>query len=274
MYLGVDVGGTKVLVAVLDTHGVIKEHAKFPTPGDYHDFLHKLRETVAGFTTDDFRAAGIGIPTNRFDRQDAVALRFGNLPWRNVAVQSDAEKIFHCPVVVENDAKLAGLSEAMLLKDTYQKVLYVTISTGIGYALIADRHIDPNIGDGGGKSILLEHKGKLMAWEDFASGRAILKRYGKMAKDIHDEATWKRIAYDLGLGFTELIAVTQPDAIVVGGGVGTYFDRFKSYLEAELKKYEAPLVVIPPLFAAQRPEEAVVYGCYDLAKATFAGALK
>ena len=270
MYLGVDVGGTKVLVGVLDDSGKITEHVKFATPVSYDEFLEKLRETVASFTTKEFRAAGVGIASNHFDRKDAVALSFGNLPWRNVPIQYDVQKIINCPVVVENDAKLAGLSEAILVKGTYEKVLYVTVSTGIGYSLIVNQQIDSNIGDGGGKSILLEHNGKFMPWEEFASGHAIVKRYNKMAKDIDDEKTWNHIVRDLAKGFTELIAVTQPDVIVIGGSVGVYFDRFGSLLSAELKKYEVPLVSIPPLIGAKRPEEAVIYGCYELARQTYA----
>ena len=62
----------------------------------------------------------------------------------------------------------------------------------------------------------------------------------------------------------------QPEVIVIGGGVGTYFDRFGKILAAEIKKYKIPLVKQPVLRQAQRPEEAVVFGCYDLAKQEFA----
>src|SRR4029077_13682232 len=101
-----------------------------------------------------------------------------------------------------------------------------------------------NIGDGGGRTILLEHEGKLVPWEDFVSGRAIVARYGKRAEEINDQATWKAIVRELKLGFLELIAVMQPDVIVVGGSVGNYFERFKKPLEEMLKQYETPLVPI------------------------------
>lgn len=266
MYLGVDVGGTKTLVAVLDDEGVITERVKFPTPEKYNDWLSELSKTLATFNTTDFQAAGLGVPATSLDRSRGIAYEYGNLAWRNTPVQADLEKLTHCPVVVENDAKLAGLSEAMLLKDTFHKVLYITVSTGIGIALVVDEHIDTNIGDGGGRLLQLEYRGKLTPWEDFASGRAIVERYGKKAQDITDEATWKRIAHDLAAGFIELIALTEPDVIVIGGSVGSYFDRYNELLASALKQLETPLLAIPPLRQAQRPEEAVVFGCYDLAK--------
>lgn len=272
MYLGIDVGGTKTLVAVLDEHGVIKEQAKFPTPKNYDHFLLELRHTLAHFKHREFKAGGVGMPVTDFDREHGRGKSFGNLPWRNVPMQHDVEKIAGCPIVVENDAKMAALSEAMLLKRDFNKVLYITVSTGIGYGIVNHGQIDVNVGDGGGRTILLEHKGKLMPWEDFASGRAIVERYGKKAMDIKDTATWKAICRDLGKGMIELIAVTEPEVIVIGGSVGSYFDRYGKLLADELKTYHVPLISMPKLRAAQRPEEAVVYGCYDLAKQTFSHA--
>jgi predicted NBD/HSP70 family sugar kinase len=269
MYVGVDIGGTKTLVAVLDKRGVIVEHNKFPTPHDYGEFLENLTKVIAAFKIKDFAAGGVGIPGPSFDREHGIGVRLGNLPWRNVPILQDAEDICHCPIAVENDAKLAALSEAMLLKDTYKKVLYVTVSTGIGIALVVDGVIDTSIGDGGGRTILLEHDGKIMPWEDFASGRAIVERYGKRASEITDEATWKAICRDLAKGFIHLIALMQPEVIVIGGGVGTYFNRYGKILQAEIENYNIPLIQLPVLVEAQRPEEAVVYGCYDLAKQTF-----
>jgi predicted NBD/HSP70 family sugar kinase len=268
MYVGVDVGGTKTLVAVLDGHGVIKQRALFPTPKTYDNFLLELRHLAAHFEQTDFKAGAVGI-TGRIDRKHGRRHAAGKLAWENVPVQADTERIFGCPMVVENDAKLAGLSEAMLVKDKYSKVLYITVSTGIGFALITDGVIDTSISDRGGTNIMLEHRGKLAAWESFASGRAIAERYGKKAKDISDEATWKRISRNLAQGMIQLIAVMEPDVIVIGGGVGTYFERYGALLAAELKRYELPTVAVPALMGARRPEEAVVYGCYDLAKQVY-----
>jgi predicted NBD/HSP70 family sugar kinase len=268
MYIGVDIGGTKVLVAVLNDHGVIIEHTKFPTSHDYSAFVTDLQNAVSGLKTKDFAAGAVGIPAANIDRERGIGINFSNLPWKNVPILKDVEAICHCPFVVENDAKLAALSEAMLLKDTYKKVLYVTISTGIGLGLVVNGTL-ANIGDGGGRTILLEHDGKIMPWEDFAGGRAIVARYGKRAEDITDKATWQAICRELAKGFIHLIAILQPDVIVIGGSVGTYFARYGQLLAADIKKYEMPLLKMPPLVEAQRPEEAVVYGCYDLAKQTF-----
>ncbi len=267
MYLGIDIGGTKTLVARLDSHGVIKESQKFPTPRRYPDLLKEIAVTIANLSTKEFVAAGVAAP-GFVDRDRGTVHAFGNLAWHDVPIKRDLRKMLGCPVVVENDANLAGLSEAMLIKQ-YDCVLYVTISTGIGTGVIANQQINPDFADSEGGQIMLEHKGKLERWEDFASGQAIVQRFGKRASEITDAKTWHIIAQDIALGLYDLIAFIQPDAVVLGGGVLTYFDRFSDQLNTALKQFEMPITPIPPILQAQRPNEAVVYGCYDLAKSVY-----
>jgi glucokinase len=267
MYVGVDIGGSKTLIAVLDESGVIIEQIKFPTPEDYDAFLGAADKAISDFRTKDFQAAGVAIP-GKINRREGVGIVFGNLSWRDVPVQADFEKLLSCPVALENDANLAALSEAMLLQK-YQKVLYVTISTGIGTGIVIGQTIDPVFADSEGGQMALEYNGKIASWEDFASGRAIVERFGKKAKDIDDPAIWRRIAHDWARGFIELIALVQPDIIVIGGSVGIYFDKYIDMLKDELSTYHNPMVPIPPIQQAARPELAVIYGCYDLARSKY-----
>lgn len=267
MYLGVDIGGTKTLVARLDSHGVIQAHHKFPTPEMYTDFLNELAVSVDKISTEKFTAVGVGIPGS-VDRVHGVGIRFSNLTWQDVPIKSDVQKLVDCPVVVENDAKLGGLSEAMLLKE-FSKVLYVTIGTGIGIALTVNGEIDTSIADGGGRAILLQHAGKLEPWESFASGHAIVRRFGKQASEITDTKIWKIFAHDVAIGLIDLIALTQPDIIVLGGGVSGHYDKFGKFLDKYLHDYENPMLVVPPVKQASRPAFAVLYGCYDLAEQTY-----
>ena len=93
MYVGVDVGGTKTLVAVLTNEGEIVEHTKFPTPKKYDNWKLELRHVLANFKTKDFKAGGAGIPVTSFDRENGIGINFSNLPWRKVPIQSDLERI-------------------------------------------------------------------------------------------------------------------------------------------------------------------------------------
>lgn len=269
MYIGVDIGGTKTLVAVLDVHGVIVESLKFPTPKNYDEFLTALGDTAKQLKHQEFQAGGVAAP-GKLDRERGIIITLGNLPWKHEPIQADCEKLFNCPMVMENDAKLAGLSESMLNPD-YSTVLYVTVSTGIGTAVIKDRHLDQGMLNSEGGRMILPFKGQLVPWETFASGRAIYEHFGKKAADIpaSDTESWGYVARNLSLGFFELITTIEPDLIVIGGSIGTYFDKYGHLLKAELKKFETPYVKIPHIIKAQRAETAVVYGCYDLARQVF-----
>lgn len=265
MYLGIDIGATKTLLGCLDGHGVIIERLKFPTPHNYDEFISTLADSVAKLSTNTFLACGVGVP-GRLDRKRGIGIAMGNLPWKQVPIRTDIQRIVQCPVVIENDAKLAGLSEAMLLKDRYDRVVYVTISTGIGVGIIINQKIELAFADTEPGKMPLEYQGKMVPWESFASGKAIVKQYGMRASEITSEIIWKHIAHNIAVGLIDVIAVIQPQIIVLGGGVASYFDRFDDILQEELRRYETPLVPIPPIIHAVRPEEAVVYGCYDLAK--------
>ncbi|MDQ3065468.1 MAG: ROK family protein [bacterium] len=265
MYLTIDIGGTKTLIGLMTKTGKIVNSLKFPTPPDYDEFKHQLAENIAKVTTTPFTIACSSAPA-RIDHDTGIALAFGNLKWENVPIRDDIRKITRTPVLLENDTKLAGLSEARLLIPPRNKVLYITISTGIGSVLVVDNKIDPDLRDSEVGHMVFERKGELVPWESFASGKAIVKRFGKRASDIDDPLTWEIISKDIAIGLIDVIANVQPDIVIFGGGVGSHFKKFKKPLMRELKKYESPLVPIPDIVGAINPEEAVIYGCYEMIK--------
>lgn len=265
MYGAVDIGGTKTLVAVIDRKGKVLEQIKFPTPENYSNFTQELTSTVAKLSTNDFQRTIVAVP-GVIDRDAGTIISLGNLPWAKVDLEEACEKIFNCPVSLENDAKLAGLAEASHFKSTHKKILYVTISTGIGIALINEGVIDDAIGDTGGHDMYVEFNGKRITWEQLASGKAIVKEYGKRASEINDPVIWDKISRKIAVGLIDLIALLQPEVIVFGGGVGAHFSKYEKFLRKSLASYETPMSKTPKLVQAKHPEEAVIYGCYELAK--------
>lgn len=265
MYVAVDIGGTKTLLAVFDEQGKIIEQSKFLTPPTYTEFKQHLTEAVAKLSTKRFKAACLAGP-GRIDRTTGTGVSFGNLGWKDVPLKALGKEIFKCPAFVENDAKLAGLSEAKLIMDEFRKVLYITISTGIGISLIVDGVINTEIGDRGGNAMILEHDGEMVAWESFASGKAIVNRYGMKAAEIEDPRIWYELAEDFATGIIDLVAITEPEVVVIGGGVGSHFSKFSKQLKDILRSYETHMLKIPPIRQARHAEEAVVYGCYEYIK--------
>lgn len=262
MYLGIDVGGTKTLIAAFDERGKITFEKKIHTPQNYSSFLDQLSIEVNFLETDKFKALCIGLPSSVIDRNNAEAKEFVNLAWHNVKIVQDLSRTFKCPIYFENDAKLAGYYEAIELGKKYDRVLYITISTGIGYALIEKEKINTDIGDPGGSDIYIERDGKMITWENAVSGKAIVERFGKQAEDINDETTWKVISKEITKGLIELIAILEPDVVVFGGSVGEHFHKYSEYLRSDLNKYKLPSVKIPDLIKAKEAQNAVILGCY------------
>ncbi len=256
------------MLAVFTPEGQIVKEQKFPTPKNYEDFLVELKKTLQEFMTHQLKACCCAVP-GRVDRKNGIGVVYGNLAWHDSPIKKDITQLLGgIDVLVENDSNLAGLYEAVLYRKQYNKVLYMTIGTGIGDGVIIDGVIDPDFADSESGQTLLDYNGKLVRWEDIASGRALLARYGKKGSEIEDPKIWQQFASDLSLGLIELIAVMQPDVIIIGGGIGTHFNKYEGFLSTELKKHEAPLVPIPPIIQANKPEEAVIYGCYTFIRQT------
>jgi predicted NBD/HSP70 family sugar kinase len=289
MYLAIDIGGTKTLLAVFERSGRLLASERFETPKDYQDFitgLEKCYRTVLKVLEQKKELQGKGPPENetqnksnakagikkgvagipgRIERKSGIAVAFGNLDWENVPLRKYIEKVCGVPVRIENDANLAGLSEAILVSHAYKRALYVTISTGIGGTLITDGVINKDYADTEFGHMLFEHEGRLQRWEEFASGKAIMKKYGKKAAEIKDPAVWYAISRNIALGLTNVVVNSTPDVVIIGGGVGAHFEKFADRLQEEMMIYGTKMVSVPPLRKAFRAEEAVIYGCYELA---------
>jgi glucokinase len=266
MYLAIDVGGTKTLLAVFNREGKIVHEHKFPTNKSYERFLADLEAAIeTELKKYKITYCCCAMP-GKIDRTRGVVQHLGNLKWENVPIKDDLHNVLGIPVLVENDANLAGLYEALLVHSKYKKVLYLTISTGIGDGIIIDGKIDPNFADSEPGHMVMKHDGKMEKWQDFASGRTLVQHYNKKAKDLNDAGAWEQFAKNVAQGLDELIAVLQPQIVLIGGSLGTYFHKYGDLLVKELTKYQNAMVDIPPIVQAKRPQEAVVYGCYDFIK--------
>lgn len=261
MLVTVDTGGTKTLVANFGRDGRLGRSVKFPTPKDPNEYLRVLRQTLQEMYGHEHVDALVVALPGIID--NGVAIWCNNLGWKNFA----AKKLLtgalgDAPVFIENDAKLAGLAETRALHPMPASCLYVTISTGIGTGIITNGKIDPGLKKSEGGRMLVEFDGVVREWESFASGKAIYTTFGKYARDITSTHTWKQIADRISRGFLAVIPLLQPDTIIIGGSIGTYFNRYGEQLEAILREKLPPHIPCPTIIEAKHPEKAVIYGCY------------
>jgi predicted NBD/HSP70 family sugar kinase len=261
MIVAIDTGGTKTLIASFGEDGILGQQIKFATPADPNQYIEAVRQVlIDNFSNQRIDAIVIAIPGVI---KDDIVTWCSNLPWENFDVVASLQGVLgKVPILIENDAKLAGLSETRFLDRIPKQSLYVTISTGIGTGIITEGHIDPDLRNSEGGHALIEFDGKLLEWEKFASGKAIFNTYGKYAHDIKDKKTWDQIADRISRGFLAIIPLLQPDVIIIGGSIGTYFEEYDNQLQKILRK-KLPKHISCPLFVQARyPELAVIYGCY------------
>ena len=261
MLVTVDTGGTKTLVASFSEDGTLGTQIKFATPKKSSDYVDLLRETLLeNYKGQTVEAIVIGLPGTI---TDGVAVWCQNLKWRNFDVRAALKGVLgDAPILVENDANLAGLAEAHALKSIPPLALYVTVSTGIGSGIITNGIIDPSLSHSEAGRSLVEYDGVIREWEDFASGKAIYEAFGKYARDITSKRTWYQVADRISRGFLTLIPTLQPEVIIIGGSIGTYFDNYSEKLVGLLKEHLPSHIPMPKFVQAVHPEQAVIYGCY------------
>ncbi len=264
MTLGVDIGGTKTLLAVFNGNSIIAEE-KFPTSEDYPEFLKKLTDYTSHYI-ERYEVTNVGIAApGKVDKQGNL-VKGGNLKWQNVPIKQDVEKATGLKVTIDNDANVGAVGEANIgAGQGYDKVLYITISTGIGIGVTVGGKISPALETSEAGHMSVEKDGQMVVWEKVASGSAFFNTYKQQGVQCNDPAIWQEYVKDIALGLNPIIATVDPSVIIVGGSMGEHLHKYHDFLVEELEKYHDEMIDIPPIIAAKHPDHAVIYGCNIIA---------
>ncbi len=147
--VGVDLGGTKILAAVVGPNQTILGRAKRPTPADAGGaaILAAIVGTVdqalaeSGLGRHEILAIGIGSP-GPLDPVSGVIPFSANLNVRDWALGPDLATAMGLPVLLQNDVRVGGYGEYRLGAGRgYRNVLAAFVGTGIGGCVILDGHI-------------------------------------------------------------------------------------------------------------------------------------
>ena len=142
--IGVDMGGTKILSAVIDAEGNILGTAKVPTKADagtsvvidrIADSIQKAIGT-SGVNETSIEAVGIGAP-GPLDPETGVVIFAPNLGWRDVPLKAELEARVGIPTFVDNDVNIGTLGEhAFGAGKGVQNIVGIFVGTGIGGGII------------------------------------------------------------------------------------------------------------------------------------------
>lgn len=149
MYIGVDLGGTKIKIGIVNEEGQIVSSGIINTDPSHNDkiIMRDMTEEIdrlikqEGLQTIDIKSIGIGVP-GLVDYEKGSIIYCTNLSWYNVEAVSYLKEHFNIPVYIENDATVAAYAESLFgsTKEAKDSV-FLTIGTGIGGGIIINKQI-------------------------------------------------------------------------------------------------------------------------------------
>jgi len=283
--IGLDVGGTKIAAGlVAHPSGSVLSRRTIPTLPqrggkavlcDTLALAEGMMEE-AGKRNLDLLGIGVGVP-ELVDPEGNITSSH-SLDWQGMSVQREFFRI--APVIVESDVRAGALAEAMYGAGRgYRRFVYVTVGTGISSTLVQDGL--PFAGARGNALIMASSPfttecsscGTVLnpVLEEFASGPALVARYNccasraaergeevTAAAEEGDDAAAKVVksageALGNSVGF--LVNILDPNAIVVGGGLGSaaglYWDSFVTSTRAHIwAENSRALPIVPAAMGA------------------------
>ena len=193
LILGIDLGGTKILTAVVNPQGKMlsQDHSITPTAKDSEAITQTILESAgralkeAAISTSRLSAIGIGA-CGLSDPETGILLTSPSLPGcRDIPLRAPIEKEFGKKAFLINDANAAAMGEFYFgaARGTHN-FIYITLSTGIGGGIIINDKIytgaSGTAGEIGHMTIddhgLLCNCGNRGCWETLASGTALAKK--------------------------------------------------------------------------------------------------
>jgi glucokinase len=191
--IGIDIGGTKILGALVDTQGKVITELRVPSPAQDPDLMVDtvvgLIEQLTNQATDVIAAVGVAA-AGFIDADQSHILYAPNLNWRNEPMRERLQKRISLPVFIENDANAAGWAEYKFGSGRGSKdMAMLTLGTGVGGAIIADYKLRRGgfgiAGELGHVRVVQDGRlcgcGRKGCVEQYASGTAVLKAAKKLA---------------------------------------------------------------------------------------------
>lgn len=305
MYLGIEIGGTKLQLGIGDAeNGTLAaiERADVEAADGAEGIQRQIEEIGKQLVKrHDIRAIGVGfggpvdVAAGRIVKSHHIA------GWNGFPLADWCRDTFDLPTAVANDADTAGLGEARFGAGLDNRVVfYSNVGSGIGGALVIDRRI--YVG-GAGIASELGHlrpgtdadtpnqsvEAAASGWSIAAAARAndelaksLAERFGcaveqlttKMVADAARSGNnaaltiFHRAVRHYGWAVAQMISLLAPNVVVIGGGVPLAGEElFFAPLRKEVNRY-----VFPPLrescqiLPAELGEEVVVHGAMALAR--------
>jgi glucokinase len=288
--VGVDLGGTKVAVAVVDSHGNISKKLKFPAEKEnpqesITQICEAVNQAVAGTSAGwrQISAIGVAVPGIYFAQTGNAWAP--NLWGRDqIPLRDELASRFPVPVVIDSDRAAYVLGEQWLgAARGLTEVVFLAVGTGIGAGIITNGRLCRGAGDIAGavgwfaldprKREIYKQVG---CFEAEAAGPAVARRAAALTAEMVVEAARQgdhralevlnQTAAYLAMGIANIVSMLNPQMIVLGGGLMQAGDLLLEPIRREMLEWAQPLAARQVrLELTQLGEDAGVLGAARLA---------
>lgn len=233
MIAGIELGGTKTVVATGTAEGDIIEELRFPTTSPDETLATAIQWLRERGTPERIGIAAfgpVGIVPGRANYGSILATPKAG--WADFSLTGILSAAFPaCGLILDTDVNAAVLAEAKIgAAAGLDDVAYITVGTGIGGGILSGGHLihgalHPEFGHlkvprkpgDDFKGVCPFHTDCL---EGLASGPSIAGRWSKPAHELPaDHPAWETQAWHLAHGILALLAIVSPSRVIVGGGV-------------------------------------------------------
>ncbi len=245
-FIGIDIGGTNIRAAVVSKEGNIVEIFKIENEvqkGAAYNLDKLINQIKTQWNSYEIEKVGVGAP-GPLDIKVGKLLNPVNLKgWENFNIKEYLSKKLNLPVQVNNDANVAGLAESLAgSAKECESVFYITVSTGVGGALILDKKII-----NGAHSQTAEIYNMIINEDKYShvglnkgglEGQCSGVQIARIASEVYGKALSTKEVFDLyenndekavqviekwvdniSIGIANIIAVVDPETVVIGGAV-------------------------------------------------------
>ncbi|MEY4436577.1 MAG: hypothetical protein RL100_41 [Actinomycetota bacterium] len=247
--IGIDIGGTKIAGALVNSEGVIVRESRVPTP--VQDPAALVAAVVA--LINELRAGheviGAGVAMAGFiDAAQSSVIYGTNFGWKNFPLKSEIEAKLEIPVIIENDANAAGWAEYRYGAGRgFKHMVMLTLGTGVGGAVIVDGRM---LRGGFGVAGELGHLrvvpdgipcgcGQNGCIESYASGTALLREARELAESGKPEGArlaelQKQVGELTGKEVYQALVEKDPGAVALLNQLASWLGQAIASLSAVL----------------------------------------
>jgi glucokinase len=264
--VGIDIGGTKTVVAAVDGSGSVHGRTSFETRSDrgFGVGLAELMEAInfvlkaAGWRAEELSGIGIGCAGPVNPLRGTLHNPYTLPGWDGMDIVTPLRESFRVPARLENDADAAAVGEGQFGAGRHANPLVmVTLGTGVGGALLINgaihRGVDGEHPETGHIPVLRDgpecYCGTRGCWESLASGTAIAAAgqafgfkdsravFAAAASDANARAIVQRAVDATAIATWTLLHTSLPQRIILGGGIGEeHFETFATAMRRPIAR--------------------------------------